>query len=489
MLLEEPENFDISHNGEEGNQFSLYKIITVLCRNKIKIMLVFIVIAAAATVITLRKPAVYESQAELLVKQGREKISWERSMLGLSSDVTMNKAGRGDLATELTILTSGPVLTKVVDAIGPEEFIANSVKDNTPQQILQDIALFKVVENLSVGSDDGRGISLGFQAHDPHLAQKVLDNVIDFYMDRRIEVFRDKEASRILSEKTKAAYSELEQKEEEFKQFRSKWGIVSMDAQRASLLEQISSLTTKMDDINLQMSAAQSNAALIEKRLQAKDTAMSENAVVVSIKQRLLDLRLREAELENKYKFEFKELSDLRKVISFAESELLNAQKENKGLANSLDLEKFGLDEAVQALVAQKQFLKKTLVERKAELVKFTDYETTLLRLQRQVESARIQYSQYRSNYAIAKSSAALDAGKVSNIVIIQPPTFSTDPIDSKKKKGLALGIVLGLVCGVGVAYVREFLDNTIKTNDDVEKHLGLPVLASIRQMDLQLKQ
>lgn len=47
-----------------------------------------------------------------------------------------------------------------------------------------------------------------------------------------------------------------------------------------------------------------------------------------------------------------------------------------------------------------------------------------------------------------------------------------------------AVAFVLGLMVGVGIAFFIEYLDNTIKTPDDVEKYLQLPVLAVIPDLD-----
>jgi len=44
----------------------------------------------------------------------------------------------------------------------------------------------------------------------------------------------------------------------------------------------------------------------------------------------------------------------------------------------------------------------------------------------------------------------------------------------------MAIAFVVGLMTGVGLAFLLEYLDNTIKTEEDVEKHLGLPVLGAV---------
>jgi capsular polysaccharide biosynthesis protein len=56
-------------------------------------------------------------------------------------------------------------------------------------------------------------------------------------------------------------------------------------------------------------------------------------------------------------------------------------------------------------------------------------------------------------------------------------------PIKPKPLLNIAIAMVVGLMAGVGIAFLLEYLDNTVKTEQDVEKLLGLPVLGSITRI------
>lgn len=58
-----------------------------------------------------------------------------------------------------------------------------------------------------------------------------------------------------------------------------------------------------------------------------------------------------------------------------------------------------------------------------------------------------------------------------------------TSPIKPKPLLNIAIALVVGLMAGVGLAFLLEFLDNTVKTEQEVEKLLGLPVLGSIARI------
>ncbi|MDQ0155360.1 YveK family protein [Robertmurraya andreesenii] len=59
-------------------------------------------------------------------------------------------------------------------------------------------------------------------------------------------------------------------------------------------------------------------------------------------------------------------------------------------------------------------------------------------------------------------------------------------PISPNPRMNIAVGIVLGLLMGVGLVFLLEYLDNSLHTASDVEAYLGLPVLGSIQKMSKQ---
>lgn len=76
----------------------------------------------------------------------------------------------------------------------------------------------------------------------------------------------------------------------------------------------------------------------------------------------------------------------------------------------------------------------------------------------------------------------------VNNVSILSKADLGTDPspIQPKPLMNIAIAIVIGLMAGVGLAFLLEYLDNTIKTEEDIEKHLGLPVLGAITRIDME---
>ncbi|RDI41645.1 YveK family protein [Falsibacillus pallidus] len=74
----------------------------------------------------------------------------------------------------------------------------------------------------------------------------------------------------------------------------------------------------------------------------------------------------------------------------------------------------------------------------------------------------------------------------VDNVSILSKAVVAEDPSPIKPKPllNIAIAVVVGLMAGVGIAFLLEYLDNTIKTEQDVEKLLGLPVLGAISKIE-----
>lgn len=76
----------------------------------------------------------------------------------------------------------------------------------------------------------------------------------------------------------------------------------------------------------------------------------------------------------------------------------------------------------------------------------------------------------------------------VDNVSVLSQAELGTDssPIKPKPALNIAIAFVVGLMAGVGLAFLLEYLDNTIKNEQDIEKQLGLPVLGAIARFDAE---
>ncbi|MGL4452992.1 MAG: YveK family protein [Sarcina sp.] len=69
------------------------------------------------------------------------------------------------------------------------------------------------------------------------------------------------------------------------------------------------------------------------------------------------------------------------------------------------------------------------------------------------------------------------------NVKIIEKPIAPTSPIAPNKKLNILIGFMLGLMISLGIVFLLEYLNNTVKNSNELELAMGLPVIGAIPQM------
>ena len=100
--------------------------------------------------------------------------------------------------------------------------------------------------------------------------------------------------------------------------------------------------------------------------------------------------------------------------------------------------------------------------------------------LQSQVDSITTKIEQYVKMRDDASVSATMEGMKSSNISVVQKAEIPKKPISPQKNKNFILSLLIGVFGGVGLCFFLEYLDNSVKTSDDIERISGLPALGMI---------
>ncbi|HBW37321.1 YveK family protein [Desulfosporosinus sp. BICA1-9] len=82
-------------------------------------------------------------------------------------------------------------------------------------------------------------------------------------------------------------------------------------------------------------------------------------------------------------------------------------------------------------------------------------------------------------------SKAVIDIKKVDSVSIVDTAVIPDKPIKPSKTLNVLIAFVVGLMASVGLVFLLEYLDNTVKTSSDVEKLLGIPVLGIIPDYEM----
>ncbi len=123
------------------------------------------------------------------------------------------------------------------------------------------------------------------------------------------------------------------------------------------------------------------------------------------------------------------------------------------------------------------ELLSRALDDQKAEVNVMSGKMIQYNILKREAEANKALYDSLETKLKEAQIASGL---KSSNIRIVDPAMVPSTPSRPAKTRNIALAFLVGLVGGIGLALLREYLDNTVKTPDDVETLARLPSLAVV---------
>lgn len=149
------------------------------------------------------------------------------------------------------------------------------------------------------------------------------------------------------------------------------------------------------------------------------------------------------------------------------------------------------------SLKAQITERKVILVERDAQIAAVREYieklerqlndlQVELTNKKEETEAVRRKVEEYQKTYDLLSEkitqtqiTKSANLGETS-LQVVSPATLKEKPVKPNKKLNLAIAGVLGVFISMGLAFLLELFDNRIRDKEDVERHLGLPVLGVI---------
>ena len=211
-----------------------------------------------------------------------------------------------------------------------------------------------------------------------------------------------------------------------------------------------------------------------------------------TLEARLVELQLEEKKLLARYTDQSRPVTNVREEIYIVSQKL--AEQEGKRYASKstgLNLTYQNLQQTLlqneaelNAIKAKAETQQVHLAVYQSQLDKLNQIEVDLNQLQQQVDVNRENYRLYLTKFEESRIADAMDSEKITNVSIIEPARAPRKPVSPKKMLNLILAIFLGAFGGLGLAFFLEYMDDKIEKVEDVEEALGMPVLASLPEME-----
>lgn len=199
-------------------------------------------------------------------------------------------------------------------------------------------------------------------------------------------------------------------------------------------------------------------------RLEAdyQEALAGKSAIDVKLKNVPAKITVKKTDLETGNTVEFEEINP-------AYTELSQMETQKIILLSQLEARRQSIKGAVEQLQTELKNLQ-------AELSSKREAENQLLEKVEQIKKTRDVLAEKLTQVQIIKS---VNQSQTS-LQIVTPAFPSNGPVSPKKMQNIAIALVLGLMASVGLALLLEFTNNTINKPEDVDQHLGLPLLGTI---------
>jgi capsular exopolysaccharide synthesis family protein len=314
-------------------------------------------------------------------------------------------------------------------------------------------------------------MDVSFESTDPQLAARTVNAHIATYIEENI---------RSKFEATTRASSWLTEQltELKIKVQRSEDARIAYERQNQiwTLDDKQNITSQRLSDINRQLTDAQSERLKKESLYEFAKSGnldaipqIQSNAALADLIRKQSDASAAYSEALSQYGPNFPKVQRLQAQIKNLDQAV---EKEKK---NILDVLESNYKEAQQRETLLTQALDQQKAETNQMAGKLVEYNI----LKREAEANKTLYDGLMTKL---KETAISQGLRSSNIRVIDAAMIPSTPSRPAKTRNVVLAFLIGLVGGIGLALMREYLDNTVKTPDDIERLVRLPSLAVVPQ-------
>ena len=497
------------HKEAEPSNVNLSSILLAIFKRKEIILISTAAGAIAAAAVFLLWPHSYESDATLLVRYVLDRSAVDpESRDGSTVGSIATKTTDTFINAEVSILKSWDLAVQVAEALGPKRVLPDAKGD--PSINAAAGAIFSGLNVVT--TKNSNVIQVSYTDSRPEVAILVLNELVNRYFTKHLEVHRSAGAFDFVSQQTDQVRSRLNQTEDALKALKAKAGILDLKESTAGLTAQAGKMEDELRNAEGDLAEQRARVKLMEgagppSPLQAGPAAQTAATPAASVSPganaapspaaqptreqiqqyqdliaRLTELRKSEVELLSKYSDTASPVKSVRAQRADLENEKRKSETKFPSLATlGSPQSDFGAEKAKLAgIEAKTEILKSQLGGVRERIKQLADTTPQIANLERSKELEEANYKYFEGSLEKARVDEALDPSKMPNISAVQrasPPSLVTK---MRNKVALVLGFG-GLAIGLGIALLWDLLLNrTVKRRSELELQLHTPVMMSI---------
>ncbi len=474
------------------HESALGEYVRVLIKRKWTILACLVAIFSIVALASLKMTPVYEASGSIEINKP------DSGLVNFNNSPTFNVDyyDPTELDTEVMILQSDLLALQVVKELALDrrpEFGgkaqapgASSSLDLAPDPLQQDsvrtsalLAAFR--GNLKVTlSPNTHIIKVSFRSPNKELTATVVNTLMNTYTENNFKSRFDStmQASDWLSKQLIDLQMKVETSQEKLVRYQKEHEILGID-------EKQNITTEKLDELNKELTTAESER--IEKEsvyrlveagnpdaiasaagaIDAAEAGGQSGSLLENLRAKEADLKIQAAQLSTQFGPAYPKVAQLNSQLKEVDVQILNEARKVAAKIRG----------QYMAALQREKMLHDALEKQKQEANNLNESSIQYSLLKRDLDSNRQLYEGLMEKMKEAGVSAGL---KSNNFRIVDVARVPTTPVEPNVPRNLAFGLMLGLTSGVGLAFLMEGLDNTVRTTEQAQMISGLAPLGMI---------
>ncbi len=480
---------------QESEEIQLRDYLDVILRRKWLIITVLALVFVSTLIYTLAATRIYEATATVEVSQESPRVTSFQEVMG--SEIQ----AREFYETQAELLGSQAMIARVIDKLNlpahpviqeavfgegrsgmlskftaalkskVKKTLSNQQQKAVDKEIAdhQKIAEY-LSENLTITpSRKSMLIDVSFRSPDRQFSQSVVNTLIEDYINWKMEL--KVEASGIardyLMMQMDRAKINLEKAEERLNAFAKHAGIVSLDAKINSIYRHLEELNSAYAEAEADMITKE---AFFEQALKDGHGNLPQvlaNELIASLKKRYAELSANYEELKTTFQDDYPKVKMIKARMDNIAAQI---QEQEESIFLSIVNQYKSAQKTVAAM--------ETRIARQKELVlDLNDRATQYSIMKREVETNQ---AIYQSLLQRAKEIESMSGVTASNIQIVNRAALPLEAVEPNIRLNLLLAVVLGLLGGMGCAFLAEYFSDTLTHPNEIPDNFNIPLLGAV---------
>jgi uncharacterized protein involved in exopolysaccharide biosynthesis len=496
----------------EERSSSLRDFLTIVFKRRRLILAFFLTTVVVTALATFLSHPTYEATAAILVKKASAEVPLVPKE---SSQLIISEVTEADLNSEITILKSRQAIEETLHGLGVDESWRHegplqrawrAVADvlGAPRLSYFDNMVLTLERKIEVSPiRKSNVLEIKYRHTDPEWAMRVVQGLTERYITRRAEVYQSPQAVQFFEDETRAAEARLRKAEQALEAYAKKAGVSvlglfgdsqALAAEKEATLRRLAEFESQYGEAVVEVRQQTERVAALEAQLAGEperlpsSMRLNQDPTTEELERALVALQLKRDALVQDFTPENRQVRDIEDQIRATQERLKEAEARVANI-NRTELNTVYQNLRTQLLVARADLkgararhdsLQNQMASYRRQLEELSQKGVTADGLRREVRAAEEAFMLYQKKHEEARITAAMDQQRIVNVSIAQPAQRPLEPVAPRKALNLLLGLLLGGIGGLGLAFVNEHFDHSFTTGHEVEARLGIPLLGTI---------